>query len=268
MQLAERTPGGVEALERLVDVVGQQPAGDRADGQLRVLLVDARLDGRRSVGRSRVDEPQREPGRPLEARREASTGEPRRDAGAWSPPRSSRGPRRARRGTGRTRRRCAAGAGGGAPGEQPRQGRRRWLVGAACRPASMRDRIARCGSSPSSVSRSPRSVPVSRSATPPRRLAAASRPLGPPRRPGPGPARSPAMLLLEPRPDLRPERAVRPRRPAAGRARRSTTRRRLGRPAAALEIDRPERPARRVRRRPAAELPVAPQRHPGLASTA
>ena len=77
-QLAQRPAGGVEALQRLVDVVGQQPARDRADRQLRVLLIDAGLDRWRGVQRSRVDESQREPGRPLEARRE---GESRRAGG-------------------------------------------------------------------------------------------------------------------------------------------------------------------------------------------
>ena len=40
-QLAERAAGGVEELERLVDVVGQQEAGDRVDLRVGIDLVDA-----------------------------------------------------------------------------------------------------------------------------------------------------------------------------------------------------------------------------------
>ena len=70
-QLAERAAVDAEDLEALVEVVGEQEAGYRVDGECRIHLVDARLGGvERPCGRRCVDEVELPSGRPREARAE------------------------------------------------------------------------------------------------------------------------------------------------------------------------------------------------------
>ena len=69
-QFADRVAGGVEELQALVEMVGQQEPGNRIDLQGAVDLVDAGLDTDGVGGGGRVDETEPPAGRTGDTRRE------------------------------------------------------------------------------------------------------------------------------------------------------------------------------------------------------
>ena len=69
-ELTKRQARSVEEFERFIDVVGQQPAGHRTDGQIAMLLVDSGIDFGCTVGGAGVDEPEVQTGRTLPPRRQ------------------------------------------------------------------------------------------------------------------------------------------------------------------------------------------------------